>query len=89
MFIPIADDFAKNIEKTLATILNKKEKEAAAISGGEEKNKEKVEERRGRKRRKHEKDRKVYTIFSFMFNFLSCYFLLRTNTDVWTLLDLK
>lgn len=44
------DDFAKNIEKTLATILNKKEKEAAKSS--EEDN----EEKRSRKRKKRSKD---------------------------------
>ncbi|XP_018571214.1 protein suppressor of sable isoform X2 [Anoplophora glabripennis] len=48
------DDFAKNIEKTLATILNKKEKEAAAASGEEDK----IEEKRGKKRKKGDKDRK-------------------------------
>ncbi|XP_030754441.1 protein suppressor of sable isoform X2 [Sitophilus oryzae] len=48
------DDFAKNIEKTLATILNKKEKEAAALSAGEE---VKEEERRGKKRKKHDKEK--------------------------------
>ncbi|CAH1118378.1 unnamed protein product [Phaedon cochleariae] len=55
------DDFAKKIEKTLATILNKKEKEAAALtsSGGEEKDKEKdiiTEVKRGKKRKKNDKD---------------------------------
>lgn len=68
----IADDFAKNIEKTLATILNKKEKEAAAVSGGEDKEKE--EDRRGRKRRKHDKDRKVCKIFSVTHVFCNKYF---------------
>lgn len=64
MFICITeDDFARNIEKTLATILNKKEKEAAAASGGEDTEKIKDEGcRRGRKRRKHEKDRKVFIL---------------------------
>ncbi|XP_050501117.1 protein suppressor of sable isoform X3 [Diabrotica virgifera virgifera] len=60
------DDFAKNIEKTLATILNKKEKEAAGLASasGEDAEKErdpsedKREEKRGKKRRKSERDRK-------------------------------
>ncbi|CAH1991242.1 unnamed protein product [Acanthoscelides obtectus] len=55
------DDFAKNIEKTLATILSKKEKEAAALgSGGEEKVKEEteVDSKRGKKRKKGDKERK-------------------------------
>ncbi|KAJ8963553.1 hypothetical protein NQ314_005558 [Rhamnusium bicolor] len=52
---PLDDDFAKNIEKTLATILNKKEKEAAAVSGSEDKEKE--DDKRGKKRRKNDKDR--------------------------------
>ncbi|XP_057658604.1 uncharacterized protein LOC130895378 isoform X3 [Diorhabda carinulata] len=60
------DDFAKNIEKTLATILSKKEKEAAAAlaaatSGDDtekERDRDKSEDKRGRKRRKGEKDSK-------------------------------
>ncbi|VEN42163.1 unnamed protein product [Callosobruchus maculatus] len=55
------DDFAKNIEKTLATILSKKEKEAAALgSGGEEKVKEETETetKRGKKRKRGDKERK-------------------------------
>nr|CAI5862596.1 unnamed protein product [Callosobruchus analis] len=55
------DDFAKNIEKTLATILSKKEKEAAALgSGGEEKVQEETEgdSKRGKKRKRGDKERK-------------------------------
>ncbi|XP_023012917.2 suppressor of sable isoform X2 [Leptinotarsa decemlineata] len=55
---PLDDDFAKNIEKTLATILSKKEKEAAALASGEEKEKDKIDDKRGKKRKKNEKDRK-------------------------------
>ncbi|CAH1111810.1 unnamed protein product [Psylliodes chrysocephalus] len=58
----IDDDFAKNIEKTLATILNKKEKEAAALAApvaGEEGFKEEIhksEDKKSRKRRRNERD---------------------------------
>ncbi|KAG5885421.1 hypothetical protein JTB14_036070 [Gonioctena quinquepunctata] len=55
---PLDDDFAKNIEKTLATILSKKEKEAAALASGEEKEKDKNEDNRGKKRKKNDKDKK-------------------------------
>ncbi|KAL1501238.1 hypothetical protein ABEB36_006601 [Hypothenemus hampei] len=53
---PLDDDFAKNIEKTLATILHKKEKERgeASISAGEE---SKDEEKRGKKRKNEDKDK--------------------------------
>lgn len=65
------DDFAKNIEKTLATILNKKEKEAAAVSGEEDK----IEEKRGKKRKKGDKDRKVSkTIPNYLFTKQYVYF---------------
>ncbi|XP_049824981.1 uncharacterized protein LOC109606230 isoform X3 [Aethina tumida] len=48
------DDFAKNIEKTMASILSKKEKQAQGIEDKDEKEEDK--EKRGRKRKKH-KDR--------------------------------
>ncbi|CAH1184639.1 unnamed protein product [Phyllotreta striolata] len=50
------DDFAKNIEKTLATILNKKEKEAAALGSGEDLPKE--DEPKPKKRKKCDRERK-------------------------------
>lgn len=43
------DDFAKNINKTLATIFNKKEKNVAVLNGGEE---IKEVEKMGQKRKK-------------------------------------
>lgn len=52
----VDDDFAKTIEKTLATILNKKEKEAG-MSGGEEPPQAKEETKRGKKRKKEERDK--------------------------------
>ncbi|CAH1134797.1 unnamed protein product [Ceutorhynchus assimilis] len=48
------DDFAKNIEKTLATILNKKEKEVAGLSGEETKD---DDEKRGKKRKNQNRDK--------------------------------
>ncbi|XP_060532651.1 protein suppressor of sable isoform X2 [Cylas formicarius] len=48
------DDFAKHIEKTLATILNKKEKEAAATPSGEE---DKVEKRGKKRKKNHDRDK--------------------------------
>ncbi|XP_019766798.1 protein suppressor of sable isoform X3 [Dendroctonus ponderosae] len=50
---PADDDFAKNIEKTLATILNKKEKEIASLSAGED---VKEEGKRGKKRKRPDRD---------------------------------
>ncbi|XP_066144559.1 protein suppressor of sable isoform X1 [Euwallacea fornicatus] len=52
---PLDDDFAKNIEKTLATILHKKEKEVAALSAGEEVVEEEV--RKGKKRKKEDREK--------------------------------
>ncbi|XP_050299416.1 protein suppressor of sable isoform X3 [Anthonomus grandis grandis] len=53
---PEDDDFAKNIEKTLASILNKKEKEVAALSAGEDAVKD--DEKRTKKRKKEGKDKR-------------------------------
>ncbi|CAH0549008.1 unnamed protein product [Brassicogethes aeneus] len=54
------DDFAKNIEKTLATILSKKEKEAQLGESNEDKEEKEVEvvPKRGRKRKKQNKKQK-------------------------------